>query len=586
MARPTRSVRKLAAGGVGRFAAAGLAVLAAMAAAAGVRGDDAGIWFADLGRPLKVSDAEGKALVRFVHSAVSGERGEQDKAATFPAAPAGDRQKRIIFVSVSDGRTAARVVMGAGQGLRQACERGIAEARKLTGGGLKARWLKLDIVGTVTAVADLDPAAGRRFDRSLHGLAFDRRSGLAFLPEQLVAYNLVDHLGRLWPANISRLLGQEKQRRQAFLNTYRRERLSGYLFTTRGFFSDGRREIALYRGHATAADSPPLSRENLLAAAKQAGAYLARSVGPDGRFAYVYLPGHDTTLKKYNILRHSGAVYAMMELYAVTRDEALLKSAERGLSYLLAQVKASPSNKAEELCVVEKGYTKLGGNALAAIVLARYTEATGDRRHVPVMLKLGRWIVNHQGADGRLGPHKMTWPEGRAVSFTSQYYPGEALLALVRIHALDGDARWLDAAQKGARYIITVRDGKLTDDQLSHDHWLLYSLNELYRRRRDELYLKHALRLAGVIVRSQTLASEFPDWVGGYLKPPRSTSTSTRSEGLCAAWRLARDFGERPRRSWRPSVAGWPFSCTRSSGRSRFSTPGTRSGRWGPFIGA
>ena len=435
--------------------------------------------------------------------------------------------------------------MGAGRGLRQASERAIAEARKLTGGGLRARWLKLDVVGTVTAVADLAPVTGWQFDRSLRGLAFDRRSGLAFLPEQLVAYNLVDQLGRLWPANITGLLRQEKERRQAFLETYRRERLSGYLFTTQGFFSDGKVGVALYRGHVAAADSPPLSGENLLAAAKQAGAYLARSVGPDGRFAYVYLPGHGTMPKKYNILRHSGTVYAMMELYAVTQDKSLLKSAEKALSYLLAQVKASPSNKAEELCVVEKGYSKLGGNALAVIALARYTAATGDRRHVPVMLKLGRWIVNHQGADGRLGPHKITWPEGRVEPFRSQYYPGEALLALVRIHALDGDARWLDAAEKGARYVITVRDGKLTDDQLSHDHWLLYSLNELYRKRHDELYLKHALRLAGVIVRGQNRASEFPDWVGGYLKPPRSTSTSTRSEGLCAAWRLARDFGER-----------------------------------------
>jgi len=545
MEQQRRSVGRFGVGGVSWFAAALLATLAVVAAAADAQDVDAGIWFPDLGEPLKVSETDGKALVGFVRSAVSGEQVGPDEAAIFPAALAGDRKKRIIFLSLGDGRTAARVVMGAGRGLQQATERAIAEARKLTGQGLKARWLKLDIAGKVTTVDDLDPTTGRQFDRSLHGLAFDRQSGLAFLPEQLVAYNLVDGRGRLWAGNITALLRQDDKRRRAFLAVYRRERLSGYLFTTQGFFSDGKREIALYRGHARAADSPALSGENLLAAAKQAGDYLARSVGPDGRFAYIYLPGHDTTPNKYNILRHSGTVYAMMELYAVTQDKSLLSSAEKALSYLLAQVKPSPSNKAEELCVVEAGDSKLGGNALAAIALAKYAEATGDRRHVPVMLKLGRWIVNHQGADGRLGPHKITWPEGRVEPFTSQYYPGEALLALVRIHGLDGDARWLDAAQKGAEHIITVRDGKLTDNQLSHDHWLLYSLNELYRKKRDELFLKHAQRLARVIVQGQNLAPEFPDWLGGYLRPPRSTSTSTRSEGLCAAWYLARDFGER-----------------------------------------
>ena len=41
---------------------------------------------------------------------------------------------------------------------------------------------------------------------------------------------------------------------------------------------------------------------------------------------------------------------------------------------------------------------------------------------------------------------------------------------------------------------------------------------------------------------SQNREPEYPDWLGSYYQPPRSTPTATRSEGLCAVYQLARDF--------------------------------------------
>ena len=114
---------------------------------------------------------------------------------------------------------------------------------------------------------------------------------------------------------------------------------------------------------------------------------------------------------------------------------------------------------------------------------------------------------------------------------------------MMRIHALDGREIWLDTAEKAAQYLINVRDGDLALGKLSHDHWLLYGLNELYRRRQKPLYLKHALRISTAIVRSQNRVPKYPDWLGSYYRPPRTTPTATRTEGLCAAYALARDFG-------------------------------------------
>ena len=52
------------------------------------------------------------------------------------------------------------------------------------------------------------------------------------------------------------------------------------------------------------------------------------------------------------------------------------------------------------------------------------------------------------------------------------------------------------------------------------------------------------MRIAKAIMQSQNRDPLYPDWFGSYYRPPRSTPTATRSEGLYAAYQLARDFGD------------------------------------------
>ncbi|HEX9637049.1 MAG TPA: hypothetical protein VGB99_05920, partial [Acidobacteriota bacterium] len=114
-----------------------------------------------------------------------------------------------------------------------------------------------------------------------------------------------------------------------------------------------------------------------------------------------------------------------------------------------------------------------------------------------------------------------------------------------RAHEALGQPRWVDAAERGARWLIEVRDGRLSDRQLSHDHWLMLALNELHRARPRAIFLNHALRLARLIVASQLGAGRAPDWAGGFYTPPRTTPTAIRCEGLAAVYQLARDHGRR-----------------------------------------
>jgi len=120
----------------------------------------------------------------------------------------------------------------------------------------------------------------------------------------------------------------------------------------------------------------------------------------------------------------------------------------------------------------------------------------------------------------------------------SGYYPGEALLALMRVYELDPSPRWLDAAALGANWLIEVRDKGVPTDQLNHDHWLLYALNELYQERPSALLLDHARRIVTAMLDTQLLDPPFEDWYGGWYVPPRTTPVATRAEGLHAAYAM------------------------------------------------
>ncbi len=459
-----------------------------------------------------------------------------------------DRTPRMIFASYSDGRSPARVVRGAGQGARAAIKR-LLEQR---GEAPPARWVKVDVVRDVVRETGLAPDRPLNLPRSLFGLAFEPGVGAAFLPGELVAQTLVDSSQQLRLKKIAARLDTVSQA-EALGRAAVSRALDVYRFATSSYFSDGTEIVPLYRGHRRFEELTP---ELLLEAARRGGEYLTRAVGADGRFVYSYRPKTDEQRDKYNILRHAGTIYSMIELYEVTGDKRLLAAAERAIAYIGRTVKPCPGDAeidAGALCVVEKGFVKLGGNALAIIALVKHAEVTGSGAHLPLIERLGLWILATQSEAGEFVAHKVHQATGKLDDHVSQYYPGEALLALLRgsqlrntLHnsTMGGD-RWLDAAARGARWLIEVRDRRVPDARLNHDHWLLYALNELHRRQPEPLYRAHAERTTGAILRLQNRRPPYPDWHGSYYHPPRSTPTATRSEGLAAAYLLQRDFGEK-----------------------------------------
>jgi hypothetical protein len=233
----------------------------------------------------------------------------------------------------------------------------------------------------------------------------------------------------------------------------------------------------------------------------------------------------------------------MLDLYSHNGDPALLASAERAINYLMSQVRRCPVGDGFENCLVEDDRAKLGGNGLAVLALSYYMRVTGNEALLPEAQSLARWMTSLQAESGEFTIHTMEFSTGSDTSTVSAYYPGEAIYALANLYLVDGNKAWLSAAQNGARWLAADRIAGKAPSDITHDHWLLLGLDVIQHISPDPVYYEAAMTIADAIIQSQNMQPEFPDWFGSFYKPPRSTPAATRTEGLMAAYRIARDYG-------------------------------------------
>lgn len=284
--------------------------------------------------------------------------------------------------------------------------------------------------------------------------------------------------------------------------------------------------------------------EPLRAAATAAGDWLLSMQRIDGAFWYGYDPRTDNVSdQEYNDVRHAGVTWSLLVLYRRTQDCRYLVAAERALDWL-----ARHTHVEQDLAfVLHNDRATLGATALALVALAEHAAATNSRTYLPLMEQLGRHLLSQQRPDGSFEGRYQFHPRARPSTRASLYYPGEAILALVRLHALTQDNAWLQAATKGMEEILG-RYAPLPLEEIPHDHWVLIALPELVTATNRQDLARAGLRIADTIVRTQYGPDNVANaaWVGGFREEdaPRYAPAATRAEGLIGACRLAKALGD------------------------------------------
>jgi len=300
-------------------------------------------------------------------------------------------------------------------------------------------------------------------------------------------------------------------------------------FRTMAFVEDSTHRTAL-DVIAAVVPTQAINRARLLESARAGGDYLVRVQRPNGSFYYSYNPREDRfSQRQYNILRHAGATLALLQLHKATHDTHYLDAARRAVNYLKTRFR--PAQESASVYVLDNDdKAKLGANGLALIVLATQIELDRKSADRESAVRLANLILAMQHEDGSFASYyrlRGDEPEGSV----SLYYPGEAILGLIELYRLNSDRRLLEAARRGAKYLIASQS-KMTE--LPPDAWLMQALEALYRIDQDAYYAQHAFALADAMIAEQYTEQDVAPFAGAFRSgAPRATPAASRAEG-CA----------------------------------------------------
>ena len=321
-----------------------------------------------------------------------------------------------------------------------------------------------------------------------------------------------------------------------------------------------------YRGNVLFDREP--TETDLLESIKLGGRWLVGTVKDDGKFDYEYFPNLDRGSKDYNIVRHAGSVYGLFETYELTLHNDLLKEdqdlylegAAKTMGFLYAALgKPNTATDDDRICLLERDRKNRCQSGSAALTLLTYL-VRPDKDKVPARYHarlyrdddealiegLGLTLLDMIDADGKVFRNYREATTMDAVRKEPLYYPGEAMLALMRLYNKTQDPRWLD----GAKRIATRQIASYKRDRFQvPDHWVMQAFLHLWRATRDDRYTKTGYAMATHYSSEQypNVYTPFPDYLGSWRRvndTPRTTRAGSRSEALRAIVHMAWERGD------------------------------------------
>ncbi|MGA1866712.1 MAG: hypothetical protein ACMUFK_04510, partial [Thermoplasmatota archaeon] len=263
------------------------------------------------------------------------------------------------------------------------------------------------------------------------------------------------------------------------------------------------------------------------------GDYLLNHIQSSGKWDYEYEPSEDRNLPRYNILRHAGTTYSMALIFKYTRDPDYYNGTIRTLNYLLSHHLHFDELSGKEVAYMEeKGLVKLGGAALAVLAVVEVEEVDPLARYERELEALGEFILEMQHEDGSFQCfYKQKENEH------SDYYPGEALLAIARLYDHTGNARYRLSLSKGLDFYNQYFGYQYT----AYTPWATEAMVYGYSWTNETSYLDHCYLMAENCRSGQILPG--PDvkeiHIGGWGSDPAANSAS-RVEGVVDSYLLAR----------------------------------------------
>lgn len=302
----------------------------------------------------------------------------------------------------------------------------------------------------------------------------------------------------------------------------------------------------LYRGRPV--ETHAVTGAESRAGALLAGRYILWAQQRDGRFVYKLFPQTgEKSIDPYDVPRHAGTTWFLLQLADRVEEPALLKAGERALDWLQAQLRPCGGGS---LCLTSGDVAFLGNQALPLIAFATHANSTGSDRYVSTIQQLAEIVLALQKSDGDFDFVRDV-QTGHAVHGPRAFYAaGQAALALALAGQATDEARYLNASRRALDFMSgPYWSFFLSDLFFIEEHWTCLAADEIHRLFRDPRHAELCLDIAGFYrhLQHEKNATGFPDYVGGVgfspFFPPHTTPTASRAEALIAAYRISERLG-------------------------------------------
>ncbi|MGN1339637.1 MAG: glycosyl hydrolase family 88 [Oscillospiraceae bacterium] len=408
------------------------------------------------------------------------------------------------FVSVCNTTERATVLRGNGDTPEAAWESACRSAMKFVQhGDFLPAWVKADITAAVERVSFtglMEQVTRSRNEFFRRGISFDDRLQKALIEAEINGNRLITYKQHtIELKRVNRYLAQNgvntlKEFPENVLLFDCESRFCGEDNVVHTLYGYGEPDRNNYGRRVISGMDEKLALEVISTSSE----YLSMQVAMNGRFDYGYYPIFHKEIPGYNIQRHASSIWSLICAYRLTGDRFTLGQIQKAIGFMVRETfKKYPDRPGQDNTVFLAdrmlNEVKLGGNAVAIIMLTEFMDATGTDTYTKLVRELGNGILElFDQRDGSFF-HVLNFPElSPKDKYRTVYYDGEAAFALSRLYALTREQKWLDAASLAVDRFI--REGY----EKYRDHWVAYAVNELTKYRPEDKYLCFGLKNANV----------------------------------------------------------------------------------------
>ena len=257
-----------------------------------------------------------------------------------------------------------------------------------------------------------------------------------------------------------------------------------------------------------------------LESAVMGGLYLVNCQRSDGSFNYNYDPKGDSYSTDDNMLRQLGTTYSVLLIYKHYPEPIFLETGQLAMEYVERYVEYIDPETAH---IVSGGTSKLGGAALAVLCYVTFEKVAGTR-YRDTLDALGNFIIfsqnnatgefnNYYQVDGKIPAEgeKYYWKH-------TDYYPGEAFLALAFLYQHTREEKYKDCWDLAFEYYYDYYGGK-NSYYSPFSPWATGAALIMYEFQQDERYVEMSRSMADRVLYGQDQYPEdfeIPEYVRGF----------------------------------------------------------------------